>query len=139
MSLWSEIFLGVIAAATFAMAVVQVAVIVAAGRLARRVDRLADHVEQELKPLFSHLNAIGRDASRATALAATQVERTDRLFADVAQRIEQILISVQATVVAPVRESRALMTGIRAAWEALRELRARRARQRAEDEDALFI
>ena len=139
MSVWSVIFLGIIAVATFAMALVQVAVIVAAGRIARRVDRLANQVERELKPLVSHLDAIGRDASRAVALAVTEVERADRLFADLAQRIEQILITVQAAIVAPVREGRALVTGFRAALEVLRDLRARRARQRAEDEDALFI
>ena len=42
MNTWSVVFLGVIAAATFATAIIQIAVIVAAGRLARRVERLAD-------------------------------------------------------------------------------------------------
>ena len=63
MSIWAEIFLGVIAVATLAIAVVLVGAVVAAGRLARRLNRLADSVEQELKPVFDHLNTIGRDAS----------------------------------------------------------------------------
>jgi hypothetical protein len=136
-----EVFLGVIAVATLAMAIVQVGVIVAAGRLARRVEELADRLEQDVKPLFGHLNAIGRDASRAAALATAQVERADQLFSDVAVRIDQALNNVQTTLGMPAREGRALMSGFKAALQALRELRQNgRSRQsRSDDEDALFI
>ena len=41
-SVWAEVFLGVIAVATLAMAIAQIGVLVAAGRLARRVGRLLD-------------------------------------------------------------------------------------------------
>lgn len=141
MSAWGDVFLGVIAVATLAMAIVQIAVVVAAGRLARRIDTLAEQFEREVRPLFSHLNAIGRDASRAAALATAQVERADQLFADVAARIDQTLNSVQTSIVAPAREARALITAFRAAFQAIRDLRrSSRARQgRGEDEDALFI
>jgi hypothetical protein len=136
-----EVFLGVIAVATLAMAIVQVGVIVAAGRLARRVEELADRLEQDVKPLFGHLNAIGRDASRAAALATAQVERADQLFSDVAVRIDQALNNVQNSLGMPAREGRALMSGFKAALQALRELRQNgRSRQpRSDDEDALFI
>lgn len=140
MSHWAEVFLGVIAVATLATAVVQVVVLVAAGILARRLGRLADQVERELKPIVGHLNAISRDAARAASLAVTQVERADRLFADGAHRIEQILNTVQHTVVAPAREARALLNAFRAGIRAIREPRHGRARRgRAEDDDALFI
>lgn len=141
MSRWAEVFLGVIAVATLAIAVVHVAVLVAAGILARRLGRLADHVEQELKPIVGHLSAISRDAAKATSLAVTQVERADRLFADAAQRIEHILNTVQNTVVAPAREGRALLIAFRAGIRAIRELRHGQARRRGrtEDDDALFI
>ena len=59
---WTEIFLGVIAVATLAMAIVQIGVIVAAGLLARRAVAAGRPGRAELKPLFGHLNAIGRDA-----------------------------------------------------------------------------
>ena len=141
MSTLGEVFLGVIAVATLAMAIVQVGVIVAAGRLARRVEELADRLEQDVKPLFGHLNAIGRDASRAAALATAQVERADQLFSDVAVRIDQALNNVQNSLGMPAREGRALISGFKAALQALRELRQNgRSRQsRNEDEDALFI
>jgi hypothetical protein len=136
---WAGIFLGIIALATVAMAIVQVGVIVAAGRLARRIDRLADQVEHELKPLFTHANAIGRDAARAMALATAQVERVDKLFADLVVRIDQTVATVQANLIAPAREGRAVLAALRAVLSALRTARDRARQQRADDEDALFI
>jgi hypothetical protein len=139
-SVWSEVFLGVIAVATLAMAIAQVGVLIAAGFLARRVARLMDHVERELQPAFGHVNAIGRDASRAVALATAQVERADRLFGDLSKRVDETLAAVQKSIVAPAREGRALFNALRAALDGLRDARRdARARHRAEDEDALFI
>ncbi len=140
MSVWSEVFLGVIAVATLATAIVQVGVLIAAGRLARRVDRLVDQVERELAPAFGHVNAIGRDAARAVALATAQVERVDRLFADLPTRIEEALTAVQNSLIAPAREGKALWHALRTAMDVVREARRNaRARRRAEDDDALFI
>ena len=141
MSGWSEVFLGVIAIATLALAIVQVGVCVVAGLAVRRVTRLIATVEAELRPVIGHVNAIARDASRATALATAQVERADQLFADVAQRVEQALNDMQASLGRPAREGRALFTAFKAAFQAIRDLRQQgRGRQgRGEDEDALFI
>lgn len=138
---WTVVFLGVIAVATLVMAVVQIGVIVAAGRVARRVERLADQVEREVKPLIGHLNTIGAEAARAASLAAAQVDRADRLFADVAVRVDQALNSVQASIGAPAREGRALISAFKAAFQAVRDLRhnGRSRQSRSEDEDALFI
>jgi len=140
-STWADIFLGIIAVATLAIAIVQIGVIVAAGRLARRVETLAEQLERDVKPLFGHLNAIGRDASRAAALATAQVERADKLFADVAQRIELAMNNVQGTLGAPAREARAILSAFRAALQAIRDMRQDRGsrQRRSEDEDALFI
>jgi hypothetical protein len=135
---WRDVFLGVIAVATLAMAVAHVGVIIAAGLMARRVGRMVDQLERDVKPLFSHLNAIGADASRAVALATAQVERADRMVADLAVRVEQTLNMVQTSIGAPAREGRAMMSAFRAAMQALREVR--RGRQgRGDDEDPLFI
>lgn len=137
----NDLFLGLIAVATLAIAIAQIGVMVAAGRLARRVERLAEQVERDVKPLFGHLNAIGRDASRATALAAAQIERADQVFTDFAVRLDQTLNTLQATIGAPVREGRALVKAFRAAIDAVRELRrnGRGRAARSDDEDALFI
>ena len=137
---WRDVFLGVIAVATLAIAVAQIGVIVAAGLMTRRVGRMVDQLEREVKPLFGHLNAIGADASRAVALATAQVERADTLFAEVATRVEQTMNAVQTSIGRPAREGRAMLSAFRAALQAIRELRNGRTRQgRGDDDDALFI
>jgi hypothetical protein len=138
---WRDVFLGVIAVATLATAVAQIVVIVAAGLMARRVGRLVEQFERDVKPLFGHLNAIGNDAARAVSLATAQVERADKLFGDVALRVEKTLNGVQASIGGPAREARALLSAFRAAMQVVKELRRNgRARQgRGDDEDALFI
>jgi hypothetical protein len=140
---WSTVFLGIIAVATLATAIIQIVVLVAAGMLTRRIGRLADQVEREISPLLTSLNEIGQDAARAAALATAQVERVDRLFADAAERLEDTLTVIQKAVSAPAREGAALMVGLRAALDALRRSvsdAGRRSRSRSsEDEDALFI
>jgi hypothetical protein len=137
----AEIALGVIAAATLAIAIAQVGVMLVAGRLAKRVEQLSDQFEREIRPVFGHLNTIGRDVSRAAALATAQVERADKLFADFAVRVDQALNSVQASLSTPAREGRALLSAFRAAFQAIRELRqsGRNRQSRGDDEDALFI
>src|SRR5207245_5291042 len=112
MSIWSEIFLGIIAAATVATALAQIGIFVAAGLLARRLDRLANEIHGELKPIFGHLDAIGCDASRATALAAAQVERVDQLAIDFGHRLEQAFGAFQAGLAALAREGRAMLPGL---------------------------
>jgi len=135
------VFLGMIALATVAIAIVHIAVLIAAGMVARRIAHLMDQVESELKPVFGHMQTIARDAARAAAVAGAQVERADRLFADAAEKIEQTLNLVQTSLVAPIREGRALLSAFRAGLGAIRELRdrVRSGQARADEEDALFI
>ncbi len=132
-------FLGIIAAATLLMACVQVAVIVFAWRAARRAEALANQVERDIKPLLANLTEVSQNAARTSALASAQVERLDHLFADVARRVDETLTLVQAAIIEPAREGRAVVAAVRAAVAAFRQMRAARARARAEDEDALFI
>jgi hypothetical protein len=135
----AELFLGIIAFATAAVAVGQLCVVVVTSIAARRIARMAQTVEDELKPIFGHLNSIGRDASRAAALAAAQVERADRLFGDISMRVEDAMNNVQASIEQPAREGRAVLAAFRAAFQAIQEMRRNRARPRPDDEDALFI
>lgn len=139
MSSWADVFLGVIAFATLSTAIVQIGVLVAAARLARRLEALTVQVEGQLKPIFAHLDTIGREASRASMLAGAQVERVDSLFSDVVQRLEQTIDTLQNAVSIPVREGAALVAGFRAVLDSLRSGRRVKPRTRGEDEDALFI
>jgi hypothetical protein len=70
-----------------------------------------------------------------------QVERADRLFSDIAVRIEQTMDIVQSSLRAPVREGRALVGAFLAGLRAVREMQhgARRRQGRTEDDEALFI
>jgi hypothetical protein len=137
---WTPIFLGVIASSVLVMACVQVGVIVYGARLARRVTDLADRLERDAAPVLRHLQTIGADAARTSALAAAQMERADRLFADVSQRIEETSVIVQEAVITPAREGAAVVAGLRAAVAALRDVGAGRRRSgRFDDEDPLFI
>ena len=141
MSFWAELFLGVIALATFTMAAIQVGLIVYGWSVARRVNRLLTQVEHEMKPLAESLNTIARDAARISSLAAGQVERVDRLVTDLTTRLEETAATVQNAILKPLRDGAAIMSGVKAAIDVVRELtgRAGANRTRAEEEDALFI
>jgi hypothetical protein len=140
-SVWAEVFLGVIALATLTMAAIQVGVIVYGVTVARRVDRLLSQVERELKPLADNVNTIARDAARVSALAAGQAERVERLVNDLTTRIEETATTVQDAVLKPLRDGAAIMSGVKAVIEIVRELTGRPGKRpsRAEDEDTLFI
>jgi hypothetical protein len=136
-SIWGEVFLGIIAFASLLTAVMQVGALVAAARLAMRLEKVVGRIEQEIKPLAAHLDAMGRDAARMTSLAATQVERVDALFADLIGRLEDTLNAVQDVVAKPVREGAAIWAALRAMLGTLRSRSSRASR--SDDEDALFI
>jgi hypothetical protein len=138
---WAEVFLGVIALATLTMAAIQVGLIVYGWTVARRIDRVLGQVEREMKPLADSLNAIARDAAHMSSLASGQVERIDRLVTDLTGRIEHTATTVQDAILKPLREGAAMMAGVRAAIDVIRELTGRSARKRgrADEEDALFI
>ena len=135
---WAVVFLGIIAVSTLITSILQVVLMLSAGQLVRRLGRFVDLIEQEAKPILDHLNSISRDASKAAALATTQVERVDRLFGMLTTRIEETLETIQTAVLKPAREVSALMAGLRAALELLRDIRGRK-RPGPKDEDTLFI
>ena len=137
----TDLFLGIIALAVLLMAAIQVAAVVFAARAARRVDRLADRLEQDLRPIVISLQALTAEAARASALAVVQVERADKLFTDLGVRVEHIMASVQDSLIAPAREGFAWLTGLKAALSAFREIREGNPRQPAavDEDDALFI
>jgi hypothetical protein len=139
-STWSVVFLGVIAVATLATAIVQIGLLVAAGLLTRRLGRFVDEVEREVKPIIGHLNSVSRDASRAAAIAVAQVERMDDLCSDVAAKIDQTITTIHSAIVKPAREGRAWLLGFQAVLAAIREFRSGRSRSHGRDEDdGLFI
>ena len=79
-----------------------------------------------MAPLVANLHTIGAEAARASALATAQVERADRLFADVSAKVEETTSVVQQAIMAPAREGLAVMAGLRAALTSLRDARQAR-------------
>ena len=141
MTFWAEVFLGIIALATLTMAAVHVGLVVYGWTMARRINRLLEQVEHEMRPLAESVSSIARDAARVSALAAGQVERVDRLLTDLTGRIEHTATTVQDAIVKPLREGAAVLAGVRAAIEVFRDLATRRSARRghSEEEDVLFI
>lgn len=133
--------LALISLATVVMAGVQVGVLVMALRAARKVDDLARRFDTEIRPIAANLQVVSADAAKATRLALAQVERADRLLADLAGRVEETVAVVQQMIIAPVREGRALFSAVMGAAAAFRELGVRRRAHPAAspDDDPLFI
>ena len=136
----TNVWLGIIAVAVLVMAVIQVAAIVFAMSAARRIGQVADRLERNLNPVVSNLQTITSEAARMTTLAAAQVERADRMFADLSRRAEQVMAAVP-TLLGPAGKGFAFLNGIKAALAAIHELRrsSRRGAAHPDDEDALFI
>jgi hypothetical protein len=137
---WDSVFLGAIAVATLVMAGIQVGAIVAALRVAKRLDQLAHQVEHEVRPLIAQATDLTEQARRSMVLANQQVERIDRMMAEITGRVTETVEILQRSVISPIREGSAVIAGIKAGFEVLRSLRRTPARAgRVEDEDALFI
>ena len=136
----TNVWLGIIAVAVLVMAVIQVAAIVFAMSAARRIGQVADRLERNLNPVVSNLQTITSEAARMTTLAAAQVERADRMFADLSRRADQVMAAVP-TLLGPAGKGLAFLNGIKAALAAIHELRrsSRRGAAHPDDEDALFI
>ena len=141
MSATGTVLLGVIAAATAAMAVGQVVIAVIVLRLSRRIHEISTRFEQDVRPILGHVQSVSADAVRTAALAAAQVERADRLMASLAERVDVTAAAVQHLFLTPAREGRAVLSAVLAAVAAFRGIRraARPPSARGDEGDPLFI
>lgn len=137
---WPLVFLGIIAAATLIMALIQVGAIVALLRVAKQAQATLSMVQREVQPLIAQANALAGEASRTMTLATAQAEKVDRLVTDLTKRIDETSVVVQQAIVTPAREGMAIVSGIKAALGALRrpDFRGRPGRH-GDEEDPLFI
>jgi flagellar biosynthesis chaperone FliJ len=151
---WTLVFLGVIAAATLVMALVQIGLILMAAGAAKRAQQAVEKaqvalataqqtitsVHEEIRPLLARANAIVEEASKTAALATAQAQKVDRVVTTLAARIDETSSLVQQAFVTPARESLAIMAAIKATLGALRAgADWRRRNSRSEEEDPLFI
>ena len=136
----SQMSLGIIAAATASMALVQIGAIIVLARVAMQVRDVATTIQKDLRPLIARANAIADEASKTAALATAQAQKFDRLVTDLTRRVDETSAVIQHAILTPAREGMALVAGLKAGLAALRGLRDLRGRPgRVEEEDALFI
>ena len=106
--------LAVIAGATAVIAVVQIALVVAGIRLVRRVNRLAETVENDIRPALGRFEQMSSDAARVATAAADLAEQTKAFLHWVSGRADGVFSSARF-----VLGGRALaaVAGVRAALE----------------------
>lgn len=138
----ATVFLGIMAVSLAVMALVQVGLIVAGLRVARKLGAAVDDVRREIRPLMDKVNRIADDAGRATTLAREQVERVDQFMATATTRIDETLGIVQSVMSGPIRQGAVAMSAFRAAMAAFREWQNRRNARPArefDEDDAWFV
>jgi uncharacterized membrane protein (Fun14 family) len=140
----------------------------ALGELSRAVSRLQAVIEQHVNPLLGSLHSlleVVREPTRAiltnvaetsailrqrTAsadalladlldLARAEIIRVDQLFARVLGKLETATEVLERSIVGPVREASAVISGVRRGLEVLFGRRQRAAGEGTQQEDQLFI
>ncbi len=140
MNEWTQVFLGVIAAATALIAIAQVGAIVVLARVALQVQGVVGIIQKDITPLIARANAIAEEASRTATLATAQAQKIDRLVTDLARRVDETSLVIHQAILTPAREGMAIVAALKAGFGALRGLRDLRGRPGGvDDEDALFI
>ena len=91
-------FLGLIALAVLSLAAGQLYALMLTVRAVRQMGETLNRFERDIRPIVENVNAMSVEAKRAAVLATAQVERADRLFADITGRVELGLNSVQQAV-----------------------------------------
>jgi hypothetical protein len=143
----SETFLGVIAAATLLMALIQVGAIVAILRVVKQAQQTIAEVQRDVRPLIekasvvvAKVTTLADEATRTATIATVQAQKIDRLLTDLAVRVDDTAGVVQQAIITPAREGLAIVAALKAGFWALRGFRERPRHGRAADEeDPLFI
>ncbi len=137
----SNVLLAVIAIGVIVMATIQVAAAIMAARAARRIDDLVSRFDADVRPIFVNLQKITADAAHASALAAAQVEKIDRVMSDVSRHVESTVRAIPA-LVESARDGFNVIGGLKAVVSAFRDMRRTsdaRETTTSDEEDALFI
>jgi len=139
----SDLFLGIIAISVLVMALIQVGALLAAFRVAKRVEETSRRIETDIKPLVANLTEVTTELSRTAAMATRQVERVDHLFGDMVLRVDQTLAVAQQFVRGPAKNGLAILSGVQAAVSAVKGIREASRRRRkvtpGVEDDSLFI
>ena len=136
----NNVLLGIIAFAVLAMAILQLTAAIMAARALKGMAEAVSRLDADVRPIVSNLQQITSDAARATALAAVQVERIDRVMGDVSRHIEQTAKAIPL-LIESARDGFTVLGGLKAVVSAFREMRRTRDQKPSsvDEEDALFI
>ncbi|MXY26018.1 MAG: hypothetical protein F4Y45_16060 [Acidobacteria bacterium] len=106
--------LAVIAGATAIMAIVQIALLIAGVRLARRVQDLADTVENDIRPALGKLERVSDEATRVVTAAADLAEQSKAFLDRVGGRVDGLMSAARLVLGG---RGMAAFAGVRAAVE----------------------
>ncbi len=136
----SNVLLGIIALGVLTMAILQVAAVIMAARAVKGVTEAITRFDADVRPIVANLQHITADAARASALAAAQVERIDRVMGDVSRHVEQTAKAIPL-LIESARDGFTVLGGLKAVLGAFREMRRTRDHKPSsvDEEDALFI
>lgn len=141
------VFLGVIALSSLIQGALLLLLARGGLRLSRRIQELQIRVEAEIKPILDDVNAVARNVSQVSDLAAAQAQRIQDVIAETARRVEETREEVRHVLSHPAAalgDVLAFLKGIRRGLEVYRQLGGFEAqtkggsRRYAEDEH-LFI
>ncbi len=135
---WQVIFLGIMAAALVAMAVMQLVMSLALLRASREVATAVREMQRDMRPLIDKATRMTDDAARVTQLALTQIERVDHLVATFSTRVEETASLVQGAIAGPLQHGVTLVAAFRGVMAAIRDWQGRQPATR-DDEDPLFV
>src|SRR5262245_50957852 len=116
----SEVFLGVIAAATLIMALVQLGVVIAGIVAFKRMNEVIARVEESARPMLAHVDELVVDATESLAAVRAQLDRVERQTMHLLTSTDQAVNRVQNYLLAPAKQGIALAAGARALFGAFR-------------------
>ena len=99
----------------------RIGVVLFTSRLAKRVNRLVDVIEREIKPTLARVDTVSSDVARVTSLASNQAERLDQIASHLIEKIDEILTVAARSVFAPLKQGAGFLSGLRAALLAFRD------------------
>ena len=141
------VFLGLIALSSLVQGALLVMLARGGLRLSRRVQDLQSRIEREVKPILDDVNAVTRNVSQVSDLAALQARRIQDVVAETARRIEETRAEIGAVLAHPAAalgDVVAFLKGIRRGLEVYRQLggfeaQTRGSTRRYADDEHLFI
>lgn len=137
----SNVLLGIIALSVMVMAILQVVAVIMAARAVKGVGEAVSRLDADVRPIVANMQQITSDAARATALAAAQVERIDRVMGDVSRHVEQTAKAIPL-LIESARDGFTVLGGLKAVVNAFRDMRRAKDQKptsSVDEEDALFI